>query len=29
MAEAKKDWVLSWGEGATALAPEMLVDKVK
>jgi predicted DNA-binding transcriptional regulator YafY len=24
-----KDWVLSWGGGATVLAPEMLVDKVK
>lgn len=24
-----KDWVLSWGGGAKALAPEMLVEKVK
>jgi hypothetical protein len=24
-----KDWVLSWGGGATALAPGMLVEKVK
>jgi predicted DNA-binding transcriptional regulator YafY len=24
-----KDWVLSWGPGATALAPATLVDKVK